>query len=75
MNPMNLLQLTNAWKRFNENHPKLITFLSAVNSRGMKEGSQIEIKVTAPDGDKMSATIRLTSDDIALFKEMGELLK
>lgn len=75
MNPMNLLQLTNGWRRFKENHPKFPTFLSAVYSRGIKEGSQIEIKVTTPDGDKMSATIRLMADDVALFKEMEELLK
>lgn len=73
MNPMSLLQIMNAWKRFKENHPKFPKFLTAVYARGIKEGSRIEIKVTAPGGDTMSAAIQLKADDVELFREMEKM--
>ena len=70
MNPMKLLQLKSSWTRFKSNHPKFPKYLSAVYQHGVKEGSLIEFKVTTPDGEEMSANVRLKADDIALFKEL-----
>ena len=64
MNPMNLLQLQGAWTQFKSNHPKFLRFLSAVCQKSMEEGTVIE-----------SSNLRLKADDIALFKELQELLR
>ena len=75
MNPMNLLQLRGAWTQFKSNHPKFLRFLSAVCQKSMEEGTVIEFRVTSPDGREVSSNLRLKADDIALFKELQELLR
>lgn len=75
MNPLKLLQLKSAWDRFQSNHPKFPKFLAALYQKGMKEGTIIEFRVTTPDGEEMAANVKLKEDDIALFRELQDLLK
>lgn len=75
MNPMKLLQLKSAWERFKGNHPKFPKYLSAVYQRGVKEGSLIEFKVTTPEGEELSANVRLKADDMELFKELTDMFQ
>ena len=75
MNPIKLLQLKNAWDCFKGNHPKFPKFLSALYQKGMKEGTVIEFRVTTPDGEELAANLKLKGDDIALFRELQDLLK
>lgn len=75
MNPLKLLQLKSAWDRFKGNHPKFPKFLTALYQKGMKEGTVIEFHVTTPEGEEMAANVKLKADDIALFKELQDLLK
>lgn len=75
MNPMKLLQLKSAWERFTGNHPKFPKYLSAVCQRGVKEGTLIEFKVTTPEGEELSANVRLKADDMELFKELTGLFQ
>ena len=70
MNPMKLLQLKSAWDRFKNNQ-----YLSAVYQKGVKEGTLIEFKVTTPEGEELSANVRLKADDVELFKEMTEMFQ
>lgn len=75
MNPLKLLQLKSAWDRFKTNHPKFPKFLSAIYKKGMAEGTVIELRVTTPNGEEMTANVKLKSDDIALFQEMQALFR
>lgn len=75
MNPMKLLQLKSALDRFRANHPKFPKYLSAVCQKGVREGTLVEFKVTTPEGEVLSANIRLKEDDIALFQEMKDLFQ
>lgn len=74
MNPMKLLQLKSCWQTFTANHPKFPKFLSAVYHKALKEGTVIEFKVTTPDGEELGANVRLKAGDIALIKELQDLL-
>lgn len=75
MNPLKLLQLKSAWERFEANHPKFPRFLSAVSQKGIQEGTLVEFTVTPPDGEPMSANLKIQADDISLFHELQDLLK
>lgn len=75
MNPLKLLQLKSAWDRFKGNHPKFPKFLTALYQKGMKEGTVIEFHVTTPEGEEMAANVKLKADDIALFRELQDLMK
>lgn len=75
MNPMKLLQLKSAMDRFRTNHPKFPKYLSAVYQKGIRENTLIEFKVTTPEGEELTANIRLKEDDIALFQEMKDLFQ
>ncbi|MGL5437490.1 MAG: hypothetical protein ACRDBO_19250 [Lachnospiraceae bacterium] len=75
MNPMKLLQLKSAWNRFKQNHPKFPKFLSSVYQNSLKEGTLIEFKVTDPNGEEISANLRIKEDDIALMQELRSLFQ
>ncbi|MCI6887240.1 MAG: hypothetical protein MR868_08325 [Lachnospiraceae bacterium] len=75
MNPMKLLQIKSALDRFKANHPKFPRYLSAVYQKGLRKGTLMEFKVTTPEGEELSANIRLNEEDIALFREMKELFQ
>lgn len=75
MNPVKLLQLKAAWERFKNNHPKFPKFLSTVYRNHLKEGTLIEFKVTSPDGEEISANLRIKEDDMALMQELSSLFQ
>lgn len=66
----NLFKIKGAWDKFTKNHPKFPQFISAVQKKGIREDSIIEIKVTDPDGTELCTNIRVTSSDLALFNEL-----
>lgn len=72
-NPTKLLKLKSAWDTFARNHPKFPDFLKAVSTNGVEEGTIIEINVTTAAGKTISSNVKLTSSDIALFKELSDL--
>lgn len=48
MNPAAIMKLMSAKNKFTSNHPKFSAFLNAVFSRGIEEGTIIEITVQRP---------------------------
>ncbi len=75
MNPMKLMQIKSCWDRFTQNHPKFPRFLSAIGQKGLREGTLIECKITTPEGEELTANLRILPEDIALFHEMKELMQ
>ena len=61
--------------RVKANDPKFLKYLSAVRQKAIREGTVIEFKVTTPEGEELSANLRLKEDDIALFQEITELFQ
>lgn len=65
-----ILKMKNAWSKFTNNHPKFPQFMSAVQRKGIKENTIIEVKITDPDGTELCTNIKVTASDLALFEEL-----
>lgn len=72
MNPLKILELQNSWSQFKHRHPKFPSFLKAVSRHAILEGTILEIKVTDPDGKSYTSNLRLTKEDLELFKKASE---
>ena len=66
VNPMDMMKISGMMRKFQENHPKIFSFFAATRD-DYKEGSVIEISVTAPGGEKRTANIKLNADDIEII--------
>ena len=75
MNPASIMKLMSAKNRFTENHPKFAAFVRAVFSKGIEEGTIIEIQVTRPGESPMTANIKVQQSDMELMRELRELVK
>ena len=75
MNPAAIMKLMSAKNRFRDNHPKFVAFLSAVYAKAIEEGTVIEITVTKPGQDPMTANIKVQQSDLELMQELRELAK
>ncbi len=75
MNIGSLFKMKSAWNKFTDNHPKFPQFLSAVQRKGVKENTIIEIKITDPDGTELCTNIKVTASDLALFDELKDMAK
>lgn len=73
MNPLKMMQLSSAMKKFQGNHPRFIAFWNAVRARGLHEGTVLELKMTAPEGETLVTNIRVTREDLELLRELQEL--
>lgn len=71
MNPMAILQIKSLLDKFKNNHPKIPMFFSAA-AQSIDENSIIEIKVTTAEGQNLITNMKVTSDDIELFKGLKE---
>lgn len=73
MNPASILKLMSAKNRFTENHPKFAAFLQAMFSKGIEEGTVIEVKVMKPGQDAVTANMKVQKSDLELLQELREL--
>jgi|UPI00048A3CB5 hypothetical protein len=74
MNPMDMMQIAGRLGTFNQQHPKFGAFLKAVAAKGLTEGTVMDVKFTATDGQEYVANIRMTAEDIEtinMIREMG----
>lgn len=73
MNPASIMKIMNAKNIFTDNHPKFAAFLKAVFSRGIEEGTVIEITVTRPGEEPVTSNIKVQHSDLELMQELREL--
>lgn len=57
------------------NHPKFVGFVNAVNSRAIKEGTVMEIKVTTPEGEVIETAIKLQASDLEALNDIADMAK
>ena len=72
MNPLSVFKLKGLLEKFRENHPKFLRFISVAGSY-VGEGTVIEVKIKNADGEEILANIKVTPDDVELFREMKAL--
>ena len=75
MNPASLMKIMSARNQFQENHPKFVSFLNAVFSGGIEEGTVIEITVTKPGQKAVTSNIRVQPSDLELLQTLREMGK
>ncbi len=75
MNPASIMKIMSAKKRFTDNHPKFVAFLNAVFTKGIEEGTVIEIQVTRPGESPVTSNIKVQQSDLELLQELRELTK
>ncbi len=75
MNPAMLMKLMSAKNTFQKNHPKFGSFLNAVYSNGIEEGTIIEISVQKPGQEKITSNIKVQQSDLDLLQSLKEIGK
>lgn len=75
MNPTSILKLMTAKAQFERSHPKFVTFVKTVFSRPIEEGTIMEITVTRPGQEPLTANIKVQQSDLELLAELKELGK
>lgn len=73
LNPASLMKIMSAKNVFEGNHPKFVAFVKAVFSKGIEEGTIMEITVTKPGQEPMTANIKVQQSDLELLQELKEL--
>ena len=64
INPMAMLRMKERLEIFNRDHPRMASFMNAVGSQALQEGSVLELKVTTPEGREYVTNIKLNENDL-----------
>lgn len=75
MNPASIVKLMSAKAQFERNHPKFMAFVKTVFSKPIEEGTVMEITVTRPGEEPVTANIKVQQSDLELLAELKELAK
>lgn len=75
VNPASVMKLMSAKKKFSSNHPKFVAFLEMIFSRGITEGTIIEITVTRPGEAPITSNIKVLQSDLELMEELKSMAK
>ena len=67
MDPMKLMKLKSAADGFKKRHSKFVSFIHAMNRKGLPEGSIIEVRVKQPDGKEYVSNLKVTREDAAFL--------
>ena len=68
MNPMMMMQIKEKIDAFTREHPKMLPFFQLINQKALTEGSILEIKATAVDGQEYVSNIKVTANDVELLR-------
>lgn len=73
MNPTSILKLMSAKAQFEHSHPKFMAFIKKVMSRPIEEGTVVEITLTRPGEEPLTANIKVQRSDLDLLAELRGL--
>ena len=73
INPFDFFKVKAGLGKLGEEHPKLFPFMKAVSAAGAREGTIVEMKVTTPEGQVLESNLKLTANDIELFRMIREI--
>lgn len=73
MNPSSMMQLMQGINTFKNNHPKFAGFLGLLVKGGVPEGTVIEVTVTRPGEDAITANMKVLSSDIELMQSLKDM--
>lgn len=73
MNPMALMQLKPMFEKFRNRHPKFVQFFGYAG-QSLGENALVEISITDPDGKKIVTNMKITAEDLELYRNLQNLL-
>lgn len=71
-NPAALMKLASARKKFENAHPKVCAFIGSA-LRDIPAGTVIELSITKPGQDPVVTNMRVTEEDLELFRSLKDL--
>ena len=72
-NPADIMKLMGMKNKFESSHPKFVAFIKNVAAKGVSEGDILEVTITRADGEKTTANLRVTADDVEMVNEIKNL--
>ena len=66
MNPIEMMQIAKDIENFKQNHPKVANFLAIEVSKGLPEGSILELKISRPGEEDRVSNMRVLPEDRSL---------
>lgn len=75
MKPASIMELLSAKAQFESNHPKFMSFLKTVFARRPEVGTVVEITVTRPGEEPVTANIKVQQSDLELMEQLMEMMK
>ena len=72
-NPADIMKLMGMKAKFESAHPKFVSFIKDVAARGISEGDILEVTITRPTGEKTTANLRVTADDVEMVQDLKNL--
>lgn len=68
-----MMKFMSAINTFKSNHPKFASFLEIFIKNGVTEGTVIEITVTRPGEEPVTANMKVLQSDIELFQSLKDM--
>jgi len=72
-NPADIMKLMGMKNKFESSHPKFVSFIKDVASRGISEGDILEVTISRANGEKTTANLRVTADDVEMVEDIKNL--
>ena len=72
-NPADIMKLMGMKNKFESSHPKFVSFIKDVASRGISEGDILEVTISRANGEKTTANLRVTADDVQMVEDNKNL--
>lgn len=73
MNPQSAIKVMAAVNTFRTNHPKFASFVQIMLNRGVEEDTVIEVTVTRPGEEPLTANMKVMQSDLELLAALKEL--
>ncbi len=71
--PQDILKVMAMKSQFENNHPKMVSFIKSLAANGVKEGTVIEITVTDPEGNPTTANMKILASDVEMMEQLKTL--
>ena len=71
--PQDILKVMAMKSQCESNHPKMVSFIKDMAARGIKEGAVIEITVTDPEGNPVTASMKVQASDVEMVEQLKNL--
>jgi hypothetical protein len=73
MGPADMLKFVEMKNRFERNHPKILNFFTREIASGIPEGTVLELTITKPGKDPVTANMRVTADDLEMLANLRNI--